>query len=129
MPAQTPEQVHPLFEQAFNDGDLDALMELFEPDAVFVAQPGQVVSGHDQIREGLTAFLATGGTMRISHIATVAGPDTALVYQRWVLEGNGPDGQPLNMGGLISDVVRRGDDNNWRFIIDNAFAGAMIGEG
>jgi uncharacterized protein (TIGR02246 family) len=129
MPAQTPDRVHPLFEEAFNAGDLDAMLELFEPDAVFVAQPGQVLTGPDQIREGLNGFLATGGKMRITPIDSVVGPDTALVYQRWVLEGNGPDGQPLNMGGLISDVVRRGDDGNWRFVIDNAFAGAMIGEG
>lgn len=33
------------------------------------------------------------------------------------------------MGGIISDVVRRGDDGNWRFVIDNASAGAMIGAG
>ena len=46
-----------------------------------------------------------------------------------MLEGNGPDREPLNMGGIISDVVRHGDDGNWRFVIDNASAGAMIGAG
>jgi uncharacterized protein (TIGR02246 family) len=126
MPAQTPDQVHPLFEQAFNDRDLDALMALYEPDCVFVVQPGQTVSGVDQIREALTGFLATGGTMRVTALGSVAGPDIAIVYQRWALEGNEPDGQPLNMGGLISDVVRRGSDGAWRFVIDNPFAGAFI---
>ena len=30
MPATTPEQIHRLFEEAFN-ADLDGLMELYEP--------------------------------------------------------------------------------------------------
>ena len=29
MPATTPEQIHRLFEEAFNAGDLDSLMELY----------------------------------------------------------------------------------------------------
>jgi ketosteroid isomerase-like protein len=33
MAATTPEQIHRLFEDSFNAGDLDGLMELYEPDA------------------------------------------------------------------------------------------------
>ncbi len=40
MPATTPEQIHRMFETAFNDNDLDGLMALYEPDAVLVPQPG-----------------------------------------------------------------------------------------
>jgi ketosteroid isomerase-like protein len=39
MAASTPEQVHRLFEEAFNAGDLDGLMELYEPDAALIAPP------------------------------------------------------------------------------------------
>jgi hypothetical protein len=31
MRASTPEQIHRSFEEAFNAGDLDSLMELYEP--------------------------------------------------------------------------------------------------
>jgi ketosteroid isomerase-like protein len=43
MPAAEPEQVHGLFEQAFNTGDLETLMALYEPDAALIQQPGTVV--------------------------------------------------------------------------------------
>jgi 3-oxoacyl-[acyl-carrier protein] reductase len=44
MPATEPEQIHGLFEQAFNDGDIEALMALYEPDAALVPQPGVTVN-------------------------------------------------------------------------------------
>jgi hypothetical protein len=31
MPATTPEEIHRLFEDAFNAGDIDGLMALYEP--------------------------------------------------------------------------------------------------
>jgi ketosteroid isomerase-like protein len=48
MPARTPEQIHRLFEEAFNAGDLDGLMELYEPDAALIAQPGSVAHGSER---------------------------------------------------------------------------------
>jgi ketosteroid isomerase-like protein len=38
---------------------LDALVALYEADAILVAQPGEVVTGIEAIREALSAFLAT----------------------------------------------------------------------
>src|SRR4051794_37617714 len=43
MPAT--EQLHRLFEQAFNAGDLEALMDLYESDAAPIPQPGVTVAG------------------------------------------------------------------------------------
>jgi uncharacterized protein (TIGR02246 family) len=60
MPASTPEQIHRLFEEAFNAGDLDGLMELYEPDAALIAQPGSVAHGREQARAALQDFLVGG---------------------------------------------------------------------
>lgn len=129
MSAQTPEQAHERFKQAFNDRDLDALVALYEPDAVLVAQPGQIASGLDQIREALAGFLALNAPIEMMHLDTVQGADIAIVYGRWTVAGTGPDGQPLTVGGTTSDVVRRGDDGTWRFVADNPFADATIAGG
>ena len=48
MPATTPEQIHRSFEDMFNAGDLDGLMELYEADAALIAQPGSVAHGTEQ---------------------------------------------------------------------------------
>ena len=129
MPAMTPVQVHESFERAFNDRDIDALMELYEPDAVLIPQPGQTAAGHAQIREALNGFLALNGPINMTNLGAVDGPDVSLVVGRWTLEGTGPDGQPIHLGGLAADVVHKGTDGAWRFAIDNPYSDAIIGEG
>jgi hypothetical protein len=59
MPASTPEQIHRLFEEACNAGDLDGLMELYEPDAALIAQPGSLANGSEQARAALQGLLAS----------------------------------------------------------------------
>jgi ketosteroid isomerase-like protein len=41
MPATEPEQIHGRFEQAFNAGDIEALVALYEPDAALVPAAGR----------------------------------------------------------------------------------------
>jgi len=65
MPATTPEEIHRLFEDAFNAGDIDGLVALYEPDAAVIPQPGSVVHGTEQVRAGLQAFLALQGRVSL----------------------------------------------------------------
>ena len=51
LPAREPEQLHGLFEHAFNAGDIEALMALYEPDAALIPQPGVTVEGSAAIGE------------------------------------------------------------------------------
>ncbi|HET6478852.1 MAG TPA: MFS transporter [Actinoplanes sp.] len=54
-----------LFAQAFNTGDLEAADELFEPEAVRVLRPGEVVTG-DGRRAATRRFLSLGIPIRLS---------------------------------------------------------------
>jgi ketosteroid isomerase-like protein len=65
MPATTPEQIHRLFQDRFNAGDLDGLMELYEPDAALIAQPGSLAHGGGQARAALQGFLALKGRITL----------------------------------------------------------------
>ncbi len=49
-----PEETHERWLEAFNAGDLEALMALYEPGASVVAQPRWVVTGTESIREVLS---------------------------------------------------------------------------
>jgi ketosteroid isomerase-like protein len=48
----------------------------------------------------------------------VAG-DIAQIVLDWSIDGTGPDGEHVHVGGAASDVVRRGADGLWRYLIDN----------
>lgn len=119
MTTATPEQVIERFSSLLARSDLDALVDLYEPDAVFAPQPGRVVTGRAAIREALTGFLELRPQMDGEIKEVLVSDDTALVSNRWSLRGTAPDGATVEMGGTSADVMRRGADGAWRIVIDN----------
>ena len=82
MPATEPEQIHRLFEQAFNAADLEGLLALYEPDATLVPQPGVVVEGIDGIREALRWLLDREGRITIDSQLVIRVEDLAYLSNR-----------------------------------------------
>ena len=121
MGANTPEDIHKLFTAAFNSGNLEALMALYEPDAQLVPQPGQVITGHEAIRQALQQFLALKGAMQITTRYVIRGDAIALLSGQWHLTGNGPDGKRVEMSGNSAEVARRQSTGEWLFVIDHPF--------
>jgi ketosteroid isomerase-like protein len=126
MPATTPEQIHRLFEEAFNAGDLDALMELYESDAALIAQPGSVAEGGEQARAALQGFLALKGRIRLDTKLVVTVGELAYLSNSWSLRGTGPDGNPVVLGATTAEVARRQADGGWRYVIDNAWGDRAV---
>jgi uncharacterized protein (TIGR02246 family) len=114
-----PEAVIERFSELLADGDLEAMMELYEPDAAFVPQPGAVVTGHEAIRAALEPFLSMSPRMHGEIEKVLRGGDTALVTNRWTLAGTAPDGSPVQMAATSADVVRRRPDGSWGIVIDD----------
>lgn len=114
-----PEAVIERFSQLLAAGDLDSMMDLYEPEAAFAPQPGASVEGHDQIREALEAFLAVSPRMDGTIEKVLEAGDTALVANRWRLTGSAPDGSPVEMAGTSADVLRRRPDGSWGILIDD----------
>ena len=120
MPATTPEQIHRLFEEAFNAGDLDGLMELYEPDAALIAQPGSVAHG-EQALAALQGFLSLKGRITLDTKLVVTVGELAYLSNTWSLTGTGADGNPVVLGATTAEVARRQADGSWRYVIDNAW--------
>ena len=121
MPAHTPEEVASLLGQAFNAGDLESLLALYEPEAAFVAQPGEVVTGTEAIREALGGFLALKPIFELEVKKVFRAGDIALSFVDWTLTGTGPEGETISMSGQGSDVLRQQHDGSWLFVIDNPY--------
>jgi ketosteroid isomerase-like protein len=99
MPATEPDQIHGLFEQAFNAGDIDALMALYEPEAALIPQPGALAEGTAAIRESLRWFLDRGGRITLDTKLVLRVGDLAYLANRWSLTGaTMPDGSPAELG-------------------------------
>lgn len=127
MSAQTPERLCTLFTECFGAGDLDALVALYEDQAVLLPQPGHMARGRVAIRASLAAFLAMKGSFRMSPPRVIQGDGIALLFADWALDAVGPDGSSINLAGQTTDVARRQPDGRWLYAIDSPFGVAGIG--
>jgi uncharacterized protein (TIGR02246 family) len=125
MSYNDPAELVEAFFRAFNEGDIEAIVALFEPDVVMIPQPGQTVTGIQALRESMQAFLAMQPTLTPEKPEVVTAGDVALV--KWTLKGKGPDGQPVEMAGTTTDVLRRQADGRWLYLIDNPWGPALLG--
>jgi ketosteroid isomerase-like protein len=122
MPATEPDQMHALFEEAFNAGDIEALMALYEADAALIPQPGVTVEGSAAIRDSLRWFLDRRGTITLDTKLVVRVGDLAYLSNRWSLTGGTmPDGSPAELGATTAELARQQVDGTWLYVIDNAW--------
>ena len=122
MGANNPEDIHKLFTAAFNAGNLEALMALYEPDAQVVPQPGHITSGHEAIRQALRLYLAMKGTMQVTTRYVIRGATIALLGGQWNLTASAPDGRSIEMmRGKSVEIARRQPTGEWLLTIDHPF--------
>lgn len=118
---ETLENVAKVFQDVFSAGDLDGMVCLYEPEAVFIPAPGQVATGSDAIREALAGFQEVGGRFELKTKSLHRVGEIALETAEWKVEGSDPDGNPVALSGLVAMVLRRQADGSWLGVIDNPF--------
>jgi len=112
-----PADLHQRVESAFNAGDVDALIDLYEPDARMLGEDGGVASGVDAIRGVWAGFTALGGQISMATRYVVEAGDLALLSNAWTFE---MDGAPV-ASSITAEVARRQADGSWRYLIDNPY--------
>jgi uncharacterized protein (TIGR02246 family) len=90
MPARKPEECDTLLVEAINKGDLEAALALYEPNASFVQDSGQVVVGLAAIREIMQGFLALKPKFTIE-VKAVQNGDGGLALLRGIDNPRGAD--------------------------------------
>ena len=121
MGVTNPDDLHKAFVTAFNSGNVEAVLALYEPEASLVPQPGMVTQGRASIRQALQQFLAVRGTMRIETVYVMNQGSIALTRGQWQLTGKDPQGHPIEMRGKSIEVARRQPNGEWLFAIDHPF--------
>jgi uncharacterized protein (TIGR02246 family) len=115
----TPEEVLNSIVEGINSGDLDSLMTLYEADACFASQPGQIAKSPESVRQSLRSFIDLKGKLDLKVKRVLQASDLALVTSEWSFSGTGSDGNPVNMAAKSADVLRHRADGTWQFVIDN----------
>jgi uncharacterized protein (TIGR02246 family) len=113
MPARTPSAVHELFLDAFNRGDVESVVALYEAGAVLRTRQG-VSIGRDAIREAYRKILMDGAQMRLETDTVIECNDgLALLHAKWTYQ-RADDA----VSGKSTEVLRRQSDGSWLFVID-----------
>ena len=113
-----PGERHVRVETAFNEGDVEALVGLYEPEARMVRDDGSVAHGLDAIREVWEAGVALGGRISMTTHYVVDAGDIALLSNEWTIEAEG-----LSFSSVTAEVARRQADGSWLYLIDNPYSG------
>ncbi|WP_035140157.1 YybH family protein [Fischerella sp. PCC 9605] len=58
MSANSPEEICRLFQKYMAEGDIDSVLSVYDPEAVFLNQSGEVQKGEEGLRQELAPFAA-----------------------------------------------------------------------
>ena len=107
------------FELALNRGDLERIVALYDREAIFRAQSGEICSGAAAIRAEMQQLIAAGARITNTLRHVLRHGDTALIIVDYVLHLTMPDGSPVVLTGTATNVLQKQLDGGWRMIIAN----------
>ena len=121
MPAHKPEDCDNLLVEALRRDDLEAAVAFYEPDAAFVLDSGEVVTGQAAVREALKAWIGLDDVRWTKPVRAYVSADGGLAWLRgsWAATAKRATGEPVTSTGESVEVVRRQPDGTWRFAIDH----------
>ena len=105
--AHEPEELARLFLERANQGDVDGLVALYEPEAVLALPDGRIAVGSEEIRKFYATLLASRprfepGTQR----PALHSGNLALTSSH------------LTNGTVTAEIARQQVDGNWLWIVD-----------
>ncbi|RIX49357.1 SgcJ/EcaC family oxidoreductase [Paenibacillus nanensis] len=123
-----PEKMNAAFAEAYNSGDIGKLLALYEPDGILVNPNGGHDNGIVQIRKTLEDLLQLQGSMISKNIYYIPFENIALLRAHYVLHTVGTDGNPMQIQGHTTEIVRKQQDGSWLYIIDHPYGAELLRE-
>jgi ketosteroid isomerase-like protein len=105
--ATEPNDLGTYFIERANEGDVDGLVALYESNAVLAFPPGNLATGHAEIRKVFEEFVAA------APVLTPGRQHPALVSDDLALTVS-----TLTTGELTVEIARRQPDGSWLWAVD-----------
>ncbi len=115
MPANTPEEICKLFKRYMAEGDLESVLKIYDPQAVFLNQFGQVKKGRDEIKEELAPMAAAQAIFDFEIKQIIRSGDIALMHTQWKVSSPQPRSE------YAIEVARLQPDGTWCWLIGDPF--------
>jgi ketosteroid isomerase-like protein len=111
--AREPAEVLLLACAALTDGDLEAAVALYEPDATLSWGQDDAAAGHRAIRRVLSGVMDLRLPLRARAVRVLRAGPLALITGERTLTGTGLDGVTVTLTGPIAMIARCQPDGTW----------------
>ena len=115
MPAMSPEDICRLFQQFMAEGDIDSVLNVYDPEAVFLNQSGEVTKGRQGLRLELAPLAAMKARFHFDIKQVIQTGDIALMHTEWKVSVP----QPMTVYAI--EVARRQPDGTWCWLIGDPY--------
>ena len=123
----TPEGAVKYFRNSIANGDLPATVGCFHTDAVYIDRDGQEVKGLDNLEKAMQHLCTWRPKIEGSTYKVTIVNELAIWVDRYKMNAIMPDGTPIEMEGTTACIMKKNDSGNWLWLVDNPFAGELIG--
>jgi uncharacterized protein (TIGR02246 family) len=105
MRAHSSTEIHTLFQDAFNAGDVEELTSLYEPDAILMVG-GKQVKGRENIRAAFHSMCSVGVQMSLTTRSVIESRDgLAILHGEWVVHRTTASEPQPTTQGVSTEVV------------------------
>jgi ketosteroid isomerase-like protein len=96
-------------------GDVESLLTIYDPEAVFLNQAGQIKQGPEGLRAELAPLANAKAAFDFRIKQVIQSGDIALMHTEWQVSA------PQQMSVYAIEVARRQPDGSWRWLIGDPF--------
>ncbi len=111
------DDAHKTLADAFNTGDVNTVLNMYDLNGIIVPEPGKPVSGKEKFTEAINSILSIKGKMEIKTVYCLQAGDLAVGRSEW----NITDGKEIKVSAKGIEVMKRQPDGGWKIVIDHAF--------
>ena len=111
------EDAHATLAAAFNTGNPEIVMSMYDTAGIIVPEPEKPISGTEKFKEAIKAILSIRGKMEIKTVYCLQTGNIAVGRSEW----NITDGHEVKISAKGIEVMRQQADGTWKIIIDHAF--------
>lgn len=111
------QDAHATLAAAFNTGNVDTVLSMYDFNGIIVPEPGKPVSGREKFEEAIRAILSIKGKMEIKTVYCLQTGNLAVGRSEW----NITDGQEVKISAKGIEVMKEQPDGTWKIVIDHAF--------
>src|SRR6202000_1905745 len=103
------EEANATLAAAFNTGDLNIVLSMYDVNGIMVPEPTKPVTGKEKWEEAISGILAIKGTMEIKTVYCLQTGDIAVGRSEWSIT----DGDKVKVAAKGIEVMKQQADGTW----------------